>query len=264
MSKTAVITGATSGIGAAYARRLAADGYDLIITGRRQEIIRKLADDLTTKHNIKVKVIIAELSDENDVRKVIKAIENAENVEILINNAGYGGLFRPILHVTPADYDRMIKVHQLTPLQLILAVVPRMIERRKGTIINVSSLSAYAPTPAAGIYQGSKSFLKLFSESLHMELKDKGIRVQALCPGYVDTDFFRDSKSEEEKTSILSGFRTRLTMSPDSVVDYSLKCLKKDRVICIPGAIYRLLWRLVSVIPGNLYYKWTSRLIRVE
>jgi short-subunit dehydrogenase len=264
MSKTAVITGATSGIGAAYARRLAVDGYDLIITGRRQEIIQKLADDLTTKHNIKVKVIIAELSEEDDVRKIIEAVNNEANIEILVNNAGYGIKTKPVNNVTPVEYEKMIKVHQLVPLRLISAMVPGMIERKKGAIINLSSMGIFAPVPGEGLYQGTKSFLKSFSESLYMELKDKGIRVQALCPGYVDTDFFRDSKSEEEKTSILSGFRTRLTMSPDSVVDYSLKCLKKDRVICIPGAIYRLLWRLVSVIPGNLYYKWTSRLIRVE
>jgi len=264
MSKTAVITGATSGIGAAYARRLAAEGYDLIITGRRESIIRKLADELTKQHNIKATVIIAELSEEVDIRRVIEVVKNAENIEILINNAGYGGTFKPVTRLTSADYEKMINVHQLVPLRLISKVVPGMIERKKGVIINVSSLGVYAPTPAGGIYQGTKSFLKLYSESLFMELKDKGIKVQALCPGYVDTDFFRDSEDEESKTSILSGFRTRLTMSPEAVVDYSLKCLEKDRVICIPGVVYRLLWRLVSIIPGSLYYRLTSRFIRVE
>ena len=93
MSRTAVITGATTGIGAAYARRLAVDGYDLIITGRRQDIIQKLAENLVNQHNVKVDVIIAELSDDNDVQKVIDAIKAAENIEILINNAGYSGTF---------------------------------------------------------------------------------------------------------------------------------------------------------------------------
>jgi short-subunit dehydrogenase len=191
MSQTAVITGATSGIGAAYARRLAADGYDLIITGRRKEIIQKLADDIAAQHKVKVKLIIAELSVDSDIQKVIDAIKTDGNVAMLINNAGYAGDLKPLMDMKLADCEQMVKVHQVATLRLIYAVVPDMVKRGKGAIINLSSIAAYMPMPGGTLYGGSKAFLKMFSEALHMDLKDKGIKVQALCPGFIPSDFYR-------------------------------------------------------------------------
>jgi len=259
MSKTAVITGATSGIGAAYAKRLAADGYDLIITGRRQEIIHKIASNLTKQHSIKVNVIMAELSNDNDIQKVIDAIKAAENVEILINNAGFSGYMKDFIEVEYTHYEQMIKVHQMTPLRLISVVIPEMVKQGSGVIINVSSIGAYLSTPQGGVYQGTKAFMKLFSEGLYQELRDKGIKVQALCPGFTDTNFARAYMTEDEYEKMAKSVKN-ITMPPEAVVDYSLKSLKKNKVICIPGVINKIMTILMPTLPRGIYYKLMAKM----
>ena len=127
MGKTAVITGARQ-IGAAYAKRLATDGFDLIITGRRREIIQKLADNLVAQHRVRVSVIIAELSDDNDFQKVVDAIRATEDIEMLINNAGYSGYPGHFVETDMAEHEKMVKVHQIVPMRLISLVGPQMIE----------------------------------------------------------------------------------------------------------------------------------------
>ena len=261
MSRTAVITGATSGIGAVYARRLAVDGYDLVITGRRREIIQNLANNLVNQHNIKVDVIIAELSDDDDIQKVIDAIKAAENIDILINNAGYSGPFKEYIEVELQEYEQMIKVHQIVPMRLISAVVPQMIRRGGGTIINVASNAAYAPMPKFVVYGGTKAFSKYFSEGLYQELRGKGIKVQALCPGFIDTDFSK-AYLTEEYGKFISKIKNKM-MSPEAVVDYSLKCLKGDKVICIPGAIPKVMAKILPSLPRNMYYKIAAKMVEV-
>ncbi|UCH42478.1 MAG: SDR family oxidoreductase [Dehalococcoidales bacterium] len=247
-----MITGATSGIGAAYAKRLAADGYDLILTGRRQEIIQKLADELADKHKIKVKVLIVELSDDNDIQKLIDTVTSTDDMEVLINNAGFDPDEKHFMGMEFRDVERMIKVHQIVPVRLAYAVVPKMEKRRKGTIINVSSAGAFLPSPNIVIYGATKSFLKMFSESLYMDLREKGIKVQVLCPGLTRTDFHR-GLPEERYQKISSDFHW---MTADQVVDYSLKCLKKNnQPICIPGMRNRLYSALIPVLPKAIYYR---------
>jgi len=259
MTKTAVITGATSGIGAAYAKRLAADGYDLILTGRRREIIQKLADELTDKHKIKVKVIIAELSDDNDIEKVIDAITSADNVEVLINNAGFSPDEKHFMGMEFRDVERMIKVHQIVPVRLAYAVVPKMEIRSKGTIINVSSVGAFLPSPKIIIYGATKAFLKVFSESLYMDLRRKGIKVQVLCPRLTKTDFHREFSQERYKM-ISSKYHW---MTADEVVDYSLRCLKRNKgPICIPGIRGKLYSAIVPALPKSIYYRIEERMTR--
>ncbi|UCC16669.1 MAG: SDR family oxidoreductase [Dehalococcoidales bacterium] len=259
MSKTAVITGATSGIGAAYAKRLAADSYDLILTGRRQDIIQKLADDLTEKHGIKVKVIIAELSDDNDIQKVVDAINSTDNVEVLINNAGFSPDEEHFMGMEFRDVERMIKVHQTVPVRLGYAVVPKMEQRSRGIIINVSSMGAFLPSPNIIIYGATKAFLKIFSESLYMDLRRKGIKVQVLCPRLTRTDFHRELTQEKYKM-ISSKYHW---MTADEVVDYSLRCLEKNKgPICIPGVRAKLYSAIVPALPKSIYYKIAEKMAR--
>jgi short-subunit dehydrogenase len=259
MSKTAVITGATSGIGAAFAKRLAAAGYDLIITGRKRELIEKLADELRKKHGVNIKVIIAELSNDNDIQKVIDTINAADNIDMLINNAGYSGYARNFIEVEPAHYEQMIKVHQVVPMRLVSVVAPKMIKQGKGTIINTSSIAAYNALPTAHVYGGTKSFLKIFSEGLYQELRAKGIKIQALCPGFTDTNFAKDYMTEEEYTKLASSTK-RIMMSPEAVVDYSLKRLKKNKVVCIPGLANKAICFTLPKLPRGLYYKLAAKM----
>jgi len=259
MTKTAVITGATSGIGAAYAKRLAAEGYDLIITGRRKEIIQRLADNLIDKNEIKVNVLIVELSDDSDIQKVIDAINSRDDVEVLINNAGFSPDEKHFMGMEFRDVERMIKVHQIVPVRLTYAVVPKMEKRGKGTIINVSSMAAFLPSPNIIIYGATKAFLKMFSESLYMDLRRKCIEVQVLCPGLTRTDFHREL-SEERYKMISSNYRW---LTADEVVNYSLKCLKKNKgAICIPGIRHRLYSALALALPKCIYYRIAEKMAR--
>jgi hypothetical protein len=253
LSKTALITGATSGIGAAYAKRLASQGYDLILTGRRQEKITKLGDDLAKQFNIKVKVIIAELSDDSDIQKVVDAIKFSENLEILVNNAGYAGPFVLFAEKDLQESERMVKVMVTVPMRLIYAALPEMSKKGRGTIINVASMSAFIPNKKWSIYGASKASLKSFSESLHLEVKNKGIRVQVVCPGPVDTDIWKDTPAEKAIMSKRFKF-----ISAESVVDNSLRDLKKNRVVSIPGTTTKFLMSLVSFLPRSYVYKITD------
>lgn len=250
-NKTAIITGATSGIGASFAKILASRGYNLIITGRRKEKIQKLADELSKKYNIKIEVIIAELSNEKDVSNIIEHISKINNIDILINNAGYS-IFKNFSDTTNTEIDKIVSVHILTVTKIINAVLPKMTRQGYGNIINVSSLGAILPIKKDAVYCGTKSFLITFSESLYMEVRDKGIKVQALCPGLTRTDFHSKLNMKSSDKEKLEQFEL---MSPDEVADYSLKCLNKNRVICIPGSRKRVLAKLVSILPRSLYYR---------
>jgi uncharacterized protein len=252
MSKTAVITGTTSGLGTVFARRMAAQGYDLIITGRRQELLQKLSGELKREYKNKITPIIAELCNDQDLQKLIQAIQNTENIEMLINNAGFGGGAKSYLETEPAINEQMVKLHQIIPMRLIKAVLPGMVKQSKGTIINVASMAAYMPLAKAATYGATKAFLALFSESLAMELKPKGIQVQALCPGFIDTDFFRNW-TQEDKKNIFSRFNAA---PPEFIVDYSLKCLKnKDQVICMTPGRVKTLHGLCCLLPRTVLYK---------
>jgi len=251
MNKTAVITGATSGIGAAFARRLASEGYDLLITGRRKKIIQQLADDVMKKHGVKVEVAIAELSLEKDLGGLEKRLASMERVDFLVNNAGYG-VYVNFADAGADEHERMVKVHVTAPVRLTRAVLPGMVARKSGAVINLSSVGSFIPMEKNGMYGGTKAFLNIFSESLNIELRDTGVRVQALCPGFTRTDFHEKLGLTTEGQKRLESYRW---MSPDEVVDYSLRCLRKNRVICVPGLSYRFLTALVKLLPRKLLYR---------
>ena len=256
MGKTVLITGATSGIGAAYAKKFASQGYDLILTGRRQAIIQKLADDLTKQYNIEVNVIIAELSDDSDIQKVVDAIKHAEDLEILVNNAGYGGV--PVLFAEkdPLEREKIMKVLMIVPLRLTYAALPEMTRKGHGAIISISSIAAFFPAGKWSIYSASKAFVKSFFESLYLEVKNSGIKVQIVCPGLISTDFSRDF-SPDVKQNWASSFK--VMMSPESVVECSMKDLGKNRVVCIPGAYYKRMAMLFSILPRSSLYKMIEK-----
>ena len=254
MSKTALITGATSGIGAVYAKRLASQCYNLILTGRRQAIIEKLADDLSRQFNIKAQVIIAELTDDAHIQRVVDAIKTAENLEILINNAGYAGALILFGEQDLSESEQMTKVLLTVPMRLTHAVLPQMTKAGRGTIINVASGAAFLPYKKWAVYAAGKAFLKSFSESLYLEIKNKGIKVQVVCPGFVETDIWNNLPEEKVIMSKILKF-----ISPESVVDCSLKDLKKNQVVCIPGTKAKFLMELVTLLPRSLVYRIADR-----
>lgn len=246
--KLAIITGASSGIGEAFAFHFASQGYDLLITGRRHKALYHVASKISTTYGVIVFPIIADLSVKQDVENLIATISRLENIEILINNAGYS-LREKFSEGSIDDQMAMMDVHVNVPLKLVHSVLPNMIVKRTGTIINISSLAADMPTSVNTMYASTKSFLKTFSESLHLNIEEYGIQVQCLCPGFTHTNFHRNYQLPKDANNPLTPW-----MSPNQVVDYSIKSLNKKKVICIPGFRNKLIHAIVTATPRKIYY----------
>ena len=243
----ALVTGATSGIGAAFANRLAQKGFDLILHGRRQKELMERAKILERTYRTSVEIIIAELSQTEEMKKLEERIESLDRLDILINNAGYWepGVF---WERSPDSLEAMIMVHTIAPVRFIRAALPRMLERHKGDIINVSSIGAYFNMVTLENYGATKAYLVSFTESLHVALMGTGIRVQALAPGFTVTEFHSRLGADLTK-------HQRRGMQPEEVVDKSLRALEKGWVLCIPGVRGRLIVKLASALPRPVYYK---------
>jgi short-subunit dehydrogenase len=247
-SQTAFITGASSGIGAAFARRLAADGFDLILHGRRRELLEGLCSTLSRAYSVKAEAIIAELSLPEEVRRLEERIRKTPDLSILINNAGYSSLKN--FHEEEIDgQENIIRVHVICSVRLTHAAIPVMLRRGGGSIINVSSVAAWMVGPGSATYCATKLYLNSFTESLHLELRNSGIRLQALCPGFTVSDFHKRLGYDT------SGDFFKHFMSPDAVVERSLRDLKHGRVISIPGARYRLAAMVPRLLPRRIFYE---------
>ncbi len=211
---TALVTGASLGIGEAYCRALAREGYDLILVARRRELLEKLAEELKSRHGIGAEVFPADLASDEDTARVARRIEETADLSLLVNNAGFGveGFF------VDTDIERqldVVRVHDLATMRLCRATLPGMIARRHGGIINLSSLAAFFPSPGNVIYSASKAFTVAFSEALSLELKGTGVRVQALCPGFTHTSFHSSLGMD------MSHIPERMWMDADEVVEES-------------------------------------------
>jgi short-subunit dehydrogenase len=234
VSKTAFITGASSVVGAEFANQLAAKGYNLVLTARREERLQQLAEILRARFSIQVNILPADLSKLPDIDKLVSEINIMSNLDLLVNNAGFGTIGR--FHRVDAHKElAMMNVHMVAPVMLCRAALPGMISRNQGGIINVASLAGLIPIRNV-IYHSSKAFLVSFSEVLHTELIKSQVRVQALCPGFVYTEFHDTAEYSRFPRSSVPRF---LWMSAEQVVAQSLKSLQHRKVICIPGHIYR-------------------------
>ncbi len=243
----AVVTGATSGIGAAFADRLAQKGFDLVLHGRREKELTERARNLEKTYRTSVGTIIAELSRAEELKRVEERIASLGRLDMLVNNAGYWtpGVF---WETSPESLEAMIMVHVVAPARFIRAAIPRMMEQHKGDIINVSSLGAYFNMATVENYAATKSYLLSLTESLHVALMGTGIRVQALAPGFTATEFHSRLGANVTEAQ-------KKWMRPEEVVEISLSALEEGRVVCIPGVKRRLLVRLASALPRPLYYR---------
>lgn len=228
------ITGASSGIGAAFARALASEGHDLLLIARREDRLRALAEEIQRDRPITVEVLSADLSVPEDIERAAARLSEIPNLELFVNNAGFGASGK-FAAADPQVDQRMIHVHVAAAVRLTRAVLPGMIERGHGGVINVSSIAGLMPMPGNITYGSTKSYLNFFSEALHLELRGTGVRVQALCPGFTWSEF-HDVANEDR--SVIPSF---LWMQPEPVVEESLRGLREDRVIVVPGLVYRMI-----------------------
>lgn len=241
---TALITGATSGIGKSFASKLAERGYDLILTGRRQEELQKVTDYIVTTFGVNVETFIGDLSDAKCRKEISERIKSHGNIDFLVNNAGFG-IDHSFYRIKLEDMRSMVMTHDMAALEFIHAVIPGMMNRRQGTIINVSSLGAFVPGFTRSLYLATKSFIHYFTKALSMEVYPYGIKLQSLCPGMTYSDFHMRAR----KDNVNGKLNTFNFMTPDHVVDISLKSLKYGNVICIPGFLNKLLVLIAKVLP---------------
>ncbi|NJN65970.1 MAG: SDR family oxidoreductase [Chloroflexaceae bacterium] len=242
---TALITGASSGIGAAFARRLATERYDLILVARREDRLSDLAARLRQQHGVTVEVLVADLANPADVTRVEQCLAACDTLSLLVNNAGFGtsGYFADIDLQRQLD---MIHVHVVASVRLTHTALPGMRNRQRGAIINVSSVAASIPGPEMVTYSATKNYLNTFSLALSTELIGTGVQVQALCPGFTVTEFH---DSPEFQSLDRSHIPSWAWMSAHKVVDRSLQALEQGKVICHPDRRYRLLAAVVTTPP---------------
>ncbi len=230
----ALVTGASSGIGAVFAERLAQDGYDVNIVARRRDRLEALTENLQTSHQVNVEVIVADLSKSDDLRVVEKRIAENTALELLVNNAGFGDNMA-FVQLDPDKAEEIINVQVLAVARLTRAALPGMIARGHGSIINVSSDLAFSgplgssQLPKRATYAGTKAFIVTFTQLLQSELEGTGVQVQVLCPGMVRTELHELVDMDP------SGFPPPIMMEAEDLVGASLAGLKLGEVICIPA-----------------------------
>jgi short-subunit dehydrogenase len=226
---TALVTGASAGIGAEFCRQLAGHCDVIIATGRREDSLRALADELSGQ--VEVHVLVADLNCREGLTRVIEALRQQGPVDYLVNNAGFGALGM-FADVELEPQQQMVSVHIDATLALCRAAIPFMQARGGGYIVNVSSLSAFGPMASVSVYGASKAFLNHFSEALQLEVGGSGIKVQSLCPGYTRSEFHRrDSMAGFPVDSVPE----EIWMEASEVVAVSLAALAGDRVVVVPG-----------------------------
>jgi short-subunit dehydrogenase len=225
---TALVTGASSGIGAVYADRLAHRGYDLVLVARSKDKLDALAKHITTETGRSVRIVTADLTLDADLRVVEKVIAETSELTLLVNNAGVGAT-APLLQADIAKMTDLIALNVTAPTRLAYQAVPGFVARGKGAVINIASIVAIAPELLNGVYGGSKAFMLALSQSMHHELADKGIKVQAVLPGATATDFWPVAGSAVENLP------TDWVMSAEDMVDASLAGFDAGELVTIPS-----------------------------
>ncbi|TCJ96409.1 SDR family NAD(P)-dependent oxidoreductase [Nocardia alba] len=248
--RTALITGASAGIGATFARHLAASGYQLLLVARRADRLRELAEQLTGDHGVRCEVFAADLTDPAAPAAIVDfADQQGLDIDVLINNAGLSG--KTAFADTPWDaLAGEIQLMVTAPTELAHRVIPGMKKRQWGRIINLSSVAAFAPPGASLLYTGIKSYVLNASQSLDMELKPHGIHVTALCPGLTHTEF-HDVMGTRDKADHLPAI---LWQQPDAVVTEALAAVMNGKPVCVPGVVNKISAAAMKPLPIRLGY----------
>jgi short-subunit dehydrogenase len=246
--RTALVTGAAGGLGAEFARQLARDGWTVVLVGRDADRLRATSAELDTT----AEVMVADLAEQAGLERVHERLADpTAPVDLLVNNAGTLGRVAPLADQAVQSQAHLIDVDLRAVVRLCGAVLPGMVARRRGGILNVSSVMAFLPAPQAATYGAAKSFVNSFSESLHCEVRPFGVHVTALCPGSVRTGLHRSSGRQ--------GGRLGPYLEPDRVVREGLAAVRAGRLLCVPGASYRVTVAMSRLAPRALVRGWVHR-----
>lgn len=235
-SETALITGASAGIGAAYADRLAARGHDLVLVARSHARLTALAEQLAARHGVRVDVLSADLIDPAERARVEQRLREDERIGLLVNNAGMPG-GRSIAGTPVDEVDAMIQLNVTAPTRLTAAILPRLLARGRGSIINIASALALAPELAGGAYAASKGYLLNFTRSLHQEAAQHGVRIQVVLPGVVRTDLW------ERAGRSLEAMPPGMVMEVDEMVDAAMAGYDLGETFTIPSLPDMAAWQ---------------------
>ncbi|KFJ92847.1 AraC family transcriptional regulator [Pseudomonas sp. 1-7] len=258
---TALITGASAGIGAIYAERLARRGYDLILVARSQDRLDRLAQRLTAETGRYVETLVADLSNRADLDRVEQVLRSDERVTLLVNNAGVGATL-PLLDSDVEAMTKLVELNVTALTRLTYAVAPAFVARQKGTIINIASIVGIAPEVLNGVYGGSKAFVLAFSQSLHHELADKGVRIQAVAPGATATEFW------DQAGTPVAALPSHMVMQPEDLVDAALVGLDQGELFTIPSLPELADWQTYEAarqkLMPNLSHREVAQRYRLE
>jgi short-subunit dehydrogenase len=250
---TALVTGATAGIGLAFARRLAADGLDLVLVARDQQRLDAVAGELRTAYGRDVETLSADLTDRAAVQRVADRLADpGRPVDVLVNNAGFG-LGRGFLATDVADEERLLDIHCRAVLVLTHAAARVMRERRSGTVINVSSVAGFA---AMGTYSAVKAWTTAFSEAVAGQLSPYGVRVTAVCPGFVHTEFHDRGGMDMSSLPELGW------LDADDLVDEALRDVAKGKVVSVPSKRFKTIVLALRHLPRPLVRKGSGAIQR--
>jgi uncharacterized protein len=227
----ALVTGASAGIGQAFAEHLARDGYDLVLVARRTERLNELGKRLHEDHGVDVKVESRDLGSPNDLTALCDRVGSGPALDLLVNNAGFGA-YMPFAQLPPERNEELIRVQAIAPTALTRAALPAMLAAGRGAIVNIASLLAFSGfadspmLPARAIYSATKSFLVTFSELLSLELKGSGVRVMVVCPGFVKTEFHPVQGMDISQLPFVA--------PPEVIVQATMAGLAKGELFCFP------------------------------
>jgi short-subunit dehydrogenase len=231
---TALVTGASAGIGKAFARRLAQEKIDLFLVARSGDKLQQLADELSKTYGVRVEFLTQDLTEPSAAENVFNAVQAQDwQIDLLINNAGFGD-YGAFAHSDRPKQLSMVQLNILSLVDLTYQFLPGMLDRNNGNIINLSSIGGFQPIPYMSIYAATKAFVLSFSEALWAENRDRGIRVQALCPGPTETNFFKVAGFEKMPSTSSS---RRSVATPETVVQESLAGLRSNQAVVVTGGI---------------------------
>lgn len=238
----AVVTGAAGGLGSTFAKNLAARGYRLLLIDRRLGPLEELCVSLTAEFGVGAEPYAADLCNREEVSRLGEHLANRPDLELFINNAGFGNVDY-FADTDPAALVGMADLHVVAPTILIRSVLPGMLQRNRGNILNVSSVGAWFHSAGNVQYGATKNFLAVLSQSLQQELRGTNVRVQALCPGFVRTGFH----AAEGMQGFQKSPAAHMWMTPDEVVAYALRQMTSKQVIVTPGFWYKIVSRLARM-----------------